>query len=375
LIGIIQEIASKSVRETRHVGRRIITGRVVRALTIDAHGGLEQLSFRDDIAMPELVASNDVRIRVRAAALNHIDLWALRGVPGMTLVPPWILGSDAVGVVDAVGASVTSVRVGDTVMVNPGVSCRECEYCLSGDNPLCLRFGVLGEHRPGTLADFLVVPQENVRVVPATVSPEYAAAFSLAALTAWRMCVTRAKVTAGDDVLIWGIGGGVAQMALAICKMRGARVWVTSGSEAKLARARDLGADELLRHGTGIDIGREVRARTGKRGVTVVVDTVGTETWSQSLGALGRRGRLVTSGGTSGHLVETDVRRLFWNQWTIMGSTMGSDAEYDTVVAEFLAGRLVPQIDSVHSLEHAAGAFARLASGVHFGKVVVRISE
>ncbi|HEX6316651.1 MAG TPA: zinc-binding dehydrogenase [Gemmatimonadaceae bacterium] len=347
----------------------------MRALTIDAHGGLEQLRFRDDLAIPQLAASNDVRIRVQAAALNHIDLWALRGVPGMTLVPPWILGSDAMGVVDAIGPSVSNVQVGDTVMVNPGVSCRACEYCLSGDNPLCLRFAVLGEHRPGTLAEFLVIPQENVRAVPASVSPERAAAFSLAALTAWRMCVTRARVTAGDEVLIWGIGGGVAQMALAVCKARGARVWVTSGSDDKLERARALGADVLLRHGAGIDIGREVRARTGKRGVTVVVDTVGTDTWSQSLGALGRRGRLVTSGGTSGHLVETDIRRLFWNQWTIMGSTMGSDDEYDAVLAEFLAGSLVPQVDSVHSLTHAADAFARLASGAHFGKVVVRITE
>jgi len=163
-------------------------------------------------------------------------------------------------------------------------------------------------------------------------------------------------------------------MSLAICRARGARTWVTSGTPEKLERARALGADVLLLHGKDVDIGREIRARTGKRGVDVVVDTVGTATWSQSLGALGKRGRLVTSGGTSGHLVETDVRRLFWNQWTLMGSTMGSDAEYDAVVSEFVAGRLVPVIDSVHSLENGAEAMARQASGAHFGKVVVRIS-
>lgn len=346
----------------------------MRALTIDGHGGLEQLRYRDDIAVPSLASATDVRVRLRAAALNHIDLWTVRGVPGMQIVPPWILGADGMGVIDAIGADVTGVTVGDSVMINPGVSCRNCEYCLSGDNPLCLKFGVLGEHRPGTLAEFVVVPAANVRAVPADTAPESAAAFSLAALTAWRMCVTRARVVPGDDVLIWGIGGGVAQMALAICKMRGARTWVTSGSDEKLARARDLGADVLLRHGPGIDIGKEVRAQTGKRGVTVVVDTVGTATWSQSLGALGRRGRLVTSGGTTGHIVETDVRRLFWNQWNIMGSTMGSDAEYEAVVAEFLAGRLKPMVDSVHSLEHAADAMERLESGQQFGKVVVRIS-
>jgi NADPH:quinone reductase-like Zn-dependent oxidoreductase len=347
---------------------------VVRALTIDAHGGLEQLRFRDDLAEPAVVAENDVRVRLRAAALNHIDLWTLRGVPGVRIVPPWILGADGMGIVDTVGPGVSRVHPGDTVMINPGISCRACEYCLSGDNPLCLRFGVLGEHRPGTFTDLVVIPEANVRAVPPETSPESAAALSLAALTAWRMCVTRARVGPGDEVLVWGIGGGVAQMALAICKARGARVWVTSRSEEKLERARSLGADELLRHGPDVDIGREVRARTGKRGVDVVVDTVGTATWAQSLGALGRRGRLVTSGGTSGHLVETDVRRLFWNQWTIMGSTMGSDAEYDTVVAEFVAGRLAPVIDSVHTLENAADAMARLQSGSQFGKVVLRIS-
>jgi NADPH:quinone reductase-like Zn-dependent oxidoreductase len=348
--------------------------KAVRALTIDAHGGLEQLRFRDDLVEPSIDATNNVRVRLRAAALNHIDLWTVRGTPSTKIVSPWILGADGMGVVDSVGTGVTGIRSGDTVLINPGVSCRQCEYCLSGDNPLCLRFGVLGEHLPGTLTDFITVPEANLRVVPADTSPEIGAAFSLAALTAWRMCVSKAKVTDQDDVLIWGIGGGVAQMALAICKARGARVWVTSRSDDKLERARLLGADVLLRVAPGVDLGKEIRAKTGKRGVTVVVDTVGSETWSQSLGALGKRGRLVTAGGTSGHLVETDVRRLFWNQWSLMGSTMGSDAEYDAVVAEFLAGRLRPVVDSVHTLEQAGGAMARLASGAQFGKVVVRIS-
>ena len=346
----------------------------MRALTIDAHGGLEKLRFREDLPEPALNAAHEVRVRMRAAALNHIDLWTLQGVPGITLGPPWIMGADGMGIVDAAGSAVTGVKVGDTVMINPGISCRSCEYCLSGDNPLCLRYQLLGEHRPGSLTDLVVIPAAQVRVVPADTNPEAAAAFSLAALTAWRMCVNKAKVGPGDDVLIWGIGGGVAQMALAICKARGARTWVTSRSPEKLERARLLGADVLMQHGPGVDIGREVRAQTGKRGVTVVIDSVGTETWSQSLGALGKRGRLVTCGGTSGPLVETDIRRMFWNQWTLMGSTMGNDAEYDAVIGEFLAGRLVPVVDSVHTLERSADAIARLASGAHFGKVVVRIS-
>lgn len=298
----------------------------------------------------------------------------LRGLPGTKLVPPWILGADGMGVVDEVGADVTTVAPGDTVFINPGLSCGACEYCRSGDEPLCLRFGILGEHHPGTLTEWIVIPARNVRVIPADAPPALAAAYPLVTLTAWRMCVTRARVEPGDEVLIWGIGGGVALAALQICKARGARVWVTSSSEEKLARARALGADVTLRHGGDVDVGQEVRARTGKRGVNVVLDCVGTATWGQSLGALGRRGRLVVCGGTSGSLVEMDVRRLFWNQWTIMGSTMGSQAEFDAITAEFIAGRLTAVVDSEYPLDRGAEAFARLASGQQFGKVVVRIS-
>lgn len=346
----------------------------MRALTIDAPGGLDQLRYREDAPEPAIRAPSDVRVRLRAAALNHVDLWTVRGVPGARITPGWVLGADGMGVVDAVGPAVSRVRAGDTVFINPGLSCRACEYCRSGDHPLCLQFAVLGEHRHGTLAELVVVPEHNVRPLPVETDPAVAAAFPLATLTAWRMVVTRARVTARDHVLVWGIGGGVAQAALRICAQLGARTWVTSGSPEKLERARAFGAEEGLRHGPGVDIGREVRARTGKRGVDVVVDSVGTATWDQSLGALGRRGRLVTCGGTSGHQVETDVRRLFWNQWTLMGSTMGSDADFEAVTDAFLAGRLTATVDSVVPLEHGAEAFARLASGAQFGKVVVRIS-
>jgi NADPH:quinone reductase-like Zn-dependent oxidoreductase len=343
-------------------------------LTIDAHGGLDQLRWRDDVPEPHVVDPGDVRIRVRAAALNHIDLWTVRGVPGVRITPGWVLGSDGTGTVDEIGAAVTHVTPGDTVMINPGVSCGDCDYCLAGEQPLCLKFAVLGEHRHGTLADYVVIPGRNVRAIPSGSDPLAAAAYPLATLTAWRMCVSRARITSDEQVLIWGIGGGVSQASLRIALMHGAHTWVTSGSDGKLERARELGAHETLRHGPGIDIGREVRSRTGKRGVDVVIDSVGPATWSQSLGALGRCGRLVTCGGTSGHLVETDVRRLFWNQWTLMGSTMGSDAEFDAIVAGFVAGRLGVTIDSVHSFEQAANAMARLESGQQFGKVVVRIS-
>jgi NADPH:quinone reductase-like Zn-dependent oxidoreductase len=343
-------------------------------LTIDAHGELDQLKYRTDVPVPELASEEDVRVRVYAGALNHLDLWVVRGVPGVRITPGWILGADCAGVVDAVGSLVTSVRVGDRVVVNPGVSDRTCEYCRTGDNPLCLRYGILGEHRPGTLADYLVVPAANVLSIPESVSFSTAAAFPLATLTAWRMVVTRAKVSAADQVLIRGIGGGVALASLQIAKLLGARVWVTSGSDAKLERARVLGADEVLNHRSQ-DVAKEVRARTGKRGVDVVIDCVGEATWASSLGSLGKRGRLVTCGGTSGPMVETDVRRLFWNQWTIMGSTMGSDAEFAAIVGELGAGRLFPPVDSEFPLERGRDAFARLESGEQFGKVVVTVSE
>jgi NADPH:quinone reductase-like Zn-dependent oxidoreductase len=346
----------------------------MRALTIDAHGGTDQLRFRDDLPIPELSRPDDVRVRIHAAALNRLDLFVLGGIPGVKLHPGWVPGSDGAGVVESVGPAVQGIAVGDRVLVNPGIvdrSCR-CEYCLDGDQPLCLTYGILGEHRPGTLAEYLVVPAANVHRMPDEVSFETAAAFPLATLTAWRMVVSRARVRAGDQVLIWGIGGGVAQAALQIAKRRGATVWVTSGDPDKLERAQALGADVLLDHRQP-DLGREIRARTGKRGVDVVIDSVGEATWPQSLIALGKRGRLVTCGGTSGPHVQLDVRRMFWNQWTLMGSTMGNDAEFAAIADEFRAGRLAPPVDSVWPLEDGHLAYERLASGAQFGKVVVRV--
>ena len=343
----------------------------MRALTISAHGTLDRIELRDDLPVPEPRAPDDVRVRVTAGALNHLDVFLVGGLPGVSITAPWILGADATGVVDAVGAA-AGVRPGDTVVINPGVSCRSCVYCDAGETPLCVRFGILGEHLPGTFAEYVVVPAANVRVVPAGIPTAERAAFTLATLTAWRMLVTRARLRAGEDVLIWGIGGGVALAALQIAKRLGARVWVTSGSPAKLERARALGADETLDHRTQ-DVVREVRVRTGKRGMDVVVDNVGAATWSRSLGVLGRAGRLVTCGGTSGPVVETDVRRMFWNQWSLLGSTMGNDAEMDAIVAELAAGHLRPPIDAVFPLAEGRQAFERLAAGEQFGKIVLEI--
>jgi len=344
----------------------------VKALTISAHGGLERVEFRDDLPLPEIRKPGAVRIKVTAGALNHLDLFVVKGLPGVTITPPWILGCDATGVVESVGSNVKNVQPGDRVVINGGLSCHECEYCLAGEHSLCIKFSMMGEHRPGMFAEYAVLPARNVARIPAEISDAAAAAFTLATLTAWRMLVSRARVQAGEQVLIQGIGGGVALAALQIAKLKGARVWVTSGSDEKLAKAKALGADETLNY-RNVDVAREIRGRTGKRGMDVVVDSVGVATWEASLGALGKRGRLVSCGATSGPVVETDMRRMFWNQWSLMGSTMGNEAEFEAIVAEFSAGRLAPPVDSVFPIADGRKAFERLKEGAQFGKIVLSI--
>lgn len=336
----------------------------MRALTISAHGGPERLELRDDLPVP-VPGPGELRIRVLAASLNHLDLFVLEGLPGVTISPPWIMGADAVGVIDGTD---------DLVVINPGLSDGTCEYCLRGEQSLCVKFRLLGEHAPGTIAEYIVVPERNVARIPRNTPIPQAAAFTLSNLTAWRMLVTRARLSATDEVLIQGIGGGVALSALQIARQIGAaRIWVTSSSDEKLARARELGADETINY-TTTDVAREIRARTGKRGVDVVVDSVGQASWQSSLGALGKFGRLVTCGATSGPMVTTDARRLFWNQWTILGSTMGNDTEFAAVTDELREGRLLPPVDSVFDITQGSEAFRRLASGAQFGKIVVRVA-
>jgi NADPH:quinone reductase-like Zn-dependent oxidoreductase len=346
----------------------------VRALTVSAHGGVEQLQIVSDLPLPSLGAPSDVRVRIHAVALNHLDLFVLRGLPGMTMQSRWIVCADGAGTVQEVGGDVRDFAPGDRVMINPGISDRSCDFCRAGEQSLCVHFRLLGEHLPGTAAEYVVVPAANLRRVPANVSWETAAAFTLATLTAQRMVVTRARVQPGETVLIWGIGGGVAIAALQIAKRAGARVWAISSSDAKLARARVRGADDTFNHVT-TDIVSAIRERTGKRGVNVVIDDVGEATWERSLRVLGRGGRLVTCGATSGPLVQTDVRKLFWHQWTIMGSTMGNDSELDAIVEALGAGALAPPIDAVFPLERAREAYERLTTAEQFGKIVLKLRD
>jgi NADPH:quinone reductase-like Zn-dependent oxidoreductase len=318
----------------------------------------------------------EVRVGIQAAALNHLDLFVAEGLPGAGPAFPHIVGADGAGVIEAVGPDVKSVRTGERVVINPGISDYSCEFCRAGEHSLCVSYRLLGEHLPGTFAELVTVPATNVQRIP-DITPALtwaeAAAFSLVTLTAWRMVVTRARVQAGESVLVWGIGGGVSLAAMRIAKLHGARVIVTSSDDAKLAAARDLGADVALNHRTQ-KVAEEVRALTGKRGVDVVIENVGAATWDDSLRCLKRGGRLVTCGATSGPKVGVDLRRMFWHHWTLMGSTMGNAAEYAEIVRRLGQGELRPVVDRVFPLERAREAFERLARGEQLGKIVVEIS-
>lgn len=344
----------------------------MRALVLTELGGPDKLAVQD-VPAPPLVRPNDVRVRVAAAGLNHLDLFVLDGLPGITYAFPQIVGSDAAGTIESVGPAVTEWRVGDRVMVNPGMGCNACPTCAADDQPLCRKYALLGEHVPGTAAEFVVVPETGLARVPDGMSWGQAAGFSLAALTAWRMLTRRARLEAGETILIWGIGGGVAQACLQIARLIGARTIVTSSSDEKLARAKALGADHGINHARD-DVPKTVRVLTNGENADVVVDNVGEQTWPLSLRALGRGGRLVTCGGTTGPMVTTDVRKLFWYQWDLLGSTMGGDREYHAVAEQAQAGRLWPVVDSVVPLERGADAFRRMAAGAQFGKLVIEVA-
>jgi NADPH:quinone reductase-like Zn-dependent oxidoreductase len=344
----------------------------VKALALDAVGGLEHLALRE-LPPPELESPTDVRVRVHAAALNRLDLFVAGGLPGVSYRFPHIVGSDGAGVVESIGGDVTTVRPGDRVMINPGVSCGRCPACRDGEESLCTTFAVLGEHRPGTAAELVVVPARNLAPVPPGMGWPQAAAFSLATLTAWRMLTTRAAVRPGETVLVWGIGGGVALAALQVARHLGARVIVTSGSDAKLSAARRLGADAAVNHASE-DVVAETRRLTDGRGADVVVDSVGQARWQDSLRAMRRGGRLVICGATTGPMIELDLRRLFWHQWSILGSTLGSRREYQEIVALAHRGRLWPVVDGTVPLARATDAFERLGRGEQMGKLVIEVA-
>ena len=342
----------------------------MKALVITEPGGFEKVELTDqEIPQP---GPNEVLLKVQCAALNHLDLFVMRGLPGISY--PHIQGADGAGVVESVGPEVKNVQLGGKVCLNPGLSCGECEFCRKGEHSLCVRFGILGEQYDGTFAEYVTVPSENVHPIPEGMSPEEAAAFPLTFLTAWRMLVSKAGIKTGETVLIIGIGGGVSCAALQICKAWGLNAIVTSGSDWKLDRARELGADETINHREK-DFSKEVRRMTGKAGVDVVVDSVGEATWRKSLHSLRKGGRLVTCGATTGPFPQTDILRIFWNQLSIFGSTMCNRKEFEDMLNFVNEKGVKPVVDRKFSLEEGEEALRRLDEAEHFGKIVLSVEK
>ncbi len=340
----------------------------MRAVRVYEHGGPEVLRL-EELQTPE-PGPGQVRVRVRAAAMNHLDLWVRKGIPGVRFPLPLTLGSDGAGVVDAVGPGVKSARPGEEVVLNPGVSCGVCAACLRGRDNLCREYGLLGEHRDGTDAEFVLVPEANLVRKPANLTFEEAAAFPLVFLTAWNMLVTNARLRPGEDVLVWGAGSGVGSAAIQIAKAFRARVIAVAGDDWKLERARQLGADETVNHRTQ-DVLAEVRRLTDRRGVDVVFEHVGQATWEVSVKALARGGRLVTCGATSGPLVQTDVRYVFGRALSLYGTWVGSKGELLDLLPLVERGVLRPVVDRVFPLSEVRDAHSYLEAGQHFGKVVL----
>ncbi len=343
----------------------------MKAVFFKEHGGPEMLRVGER-PLPEPGAGM-VRIDLQASALNHLDLFVLGGLPGPPIALPHIGGADGAGKIDAIGPGTSGADIGDRVVFDPGISCGSCDFCLRGEHSLCLTFSIVGEHIDGTFGEYVVVPAQSLTARPAHLNWEEAAAFPLTYLTAWRMLVARGRLTAGESVLIHGIGGGVALACLQIAKAMQARVLVTSRSPAKLERALELGADVAIE--SGPEVVREVRKATNKRGVDVVVDSVGAATWSQSLRVAAKGGRIVTCGATSGPNPEEEIRLIFWNQLTIIGSTMGSRSDWRRLIEFVRVSELRPVIDSSFDLSDGVDAYQRLRNGEQFGKIVLRNSR
>jgi NADPH:quinone reductase-like Zn-dependent oxidoreductase len=340
----------------------------MRALCFGRHGGPSDLAIVERPTPKP--AAGEVLVRLRSAALNHLDLFVLHGMPGIPVELPHIGGADGAGTVAELGDGVTRWKIGDEVVINPGLWCGKCEFCEAGEESQCVSFRLLGEHVNGTFAEFVTVPAVSLAPRPLHLTWTEAGAFGLTFLTAWRMLVSRAGLRSGESVLIHGIGGGVALAALTIAKRIGATVVVTSSSEAKLARAKEMGADHALNY-TSQEVWRQVRGLTGKRGVDVVVETVGKATWNDSLRSAAKGGRIVTCGATSGPDPVEEVRLVFWNQLSILGSTMGSRTDWTAMASAVEGWRARPVVDSVMPLERGVEAYERMTVGQQFGKVVL----
>jgi len=341
----------------------------MKAVRFHQHGGPEVLRY-EDTPDPTL-NPGEVLVRVRACALNRLDVWERIGLPGVKIPMPHISGSDVAGEVAAAMAS--DVVVGQRVMLQAGMSCGRCQACLSGRDNECARYEVLGYlNHAGGYAEFVRVPAQNLVPLPDDIDFIRAAAFPLTFVTAWHMLMTRARLRRGEDVLVLAAGSGVGQAAIQIARLHGARVFATAGSEQKLERARALGAAEVIHHHKQ-DIADEIRRLTNRRGVDVVIEHVGEATWARSVRSLARGGRLVTCGATTGANGGIDLRVLFAKQLTLLGSYMGTKGELLEAARFFFTGQLTPVVDRTYPLADAAAAQMRLERSEQFGKIVLEV--
>lgn len=342
----------------------------MKAIVFHQHGAPGVLQYTD--APDPAIRPSEVLVRVRACALNHLDIWVRQGLPGVPIPLPHIPGSDVAGEVAQIGSEVTTVRVGQKVVVAPGVTCGKCAACVAGLDNRCRQFTNLGYMIDGGCAEFVRVPEVNCLPYPENLSFEEAAAVPLVFQTAWHMLIARAELQPAEDVLILGAGSGVGSAAIQIAKFFGARVIATAGTDEKLEKARQLGADHTINHKSQ-KIRDEVRRITSKRGVDVVFEHVGTATWEDSIASLAPSGRLVTCGATTGYDAKIDLRFLFTRQLSLLGSYMGTKSELHTVMKLVAAGRLKPVVDRIFPLAEAAAAHTYLESSQQFGKVVLKV--
>jgi NADPH:quinone reductase-like Zn-dependent oxidoreductase len=340
----------------------------MKAVAFHQHGD-EQVLQLVELPEPTLSASG-VLVRVKAVALNHLDIWVRQGWPGLKLNLPHVLGSDIAGVVEKVGPEVTDLKPGTEVLVNPGLSCGHCERCLQGDDNLCRQYRIIGEHETGGYAELLAVPRRNILPKPRSLTFPEAACLPLTYLTAWTMLVRRAELKAGETVLVHAAGSGVGSAAVQICKLLGAKVIATASSAEKLAKAKELGADHVINY-VEKDFLEEVKRLTQRRMVDVVFEHTGAATFEKSVACLPYGGRLVTCGATTGHEVKLDLRVLFYKRISLLGSTMGSKGDLFRILQLVEEGRLKPVLDRTLPLAEAAQAHRLLKDRAQFGNIVL----
>lgn len=341
----------------------------MKAVIFSEHGGPEKLVY-GEVPKP-VIGPGEVLIRVKACALNHLDIWIRQGNPSYPISLPHISGSDIAGVVEEVGVQVEGVIVGDRVLVSPGVSCWRCEFCLTGRDNLCQSYSLIGGKMHGGYAEYLKVPFRNILPMPENLSFEQAAAFPLVSVTASHMLFALARVQHGETVLIMGAGSGVGSMAVQLAKLVGARVITTVGSDEKIPKAVILGADAVINHAKE-KVADRVKLLTEGRGVDVVIEHVGPEVWDACLRSLTRGGRLITCGATTGAAVQLDLRHIFSHQLTVKGSYMGTRAELVKTVELMGQKRLIAVIDRTYPLSDAQAAQEQMLSRNFFGKIVLQ---